>query len=78
MREARIESVHDDARRGLRAHFPVLDQRMNGAALAYLDNAATTQTPLPVLAAMNAFEQHERANIHRGVHTLSQRATEAF
>ncbi|HJV62462.1 MAG TPA: cysteine desulfurase [Albitalea sp.] len=46
--------------------------------MAYLDNAATTQTPLPVLAAMNAFEQHERANIHRGVHTLSQRATEAF
>ncbi|CAG1012808.1 cysteine desulfurase / selenocysteine lyase [Burkholderiaceae bacterium] len=62
----------------LRARFPVLAQRINGAPLAYLDNAATTQTPLDVLAAMTAFEQHDRANIHRGVHTLSQRATDAF
>ena len=61
-----------------RALFPVLDQQIHGAALAYLDNAATTQTPLPVLAAMRRFEAHDRANIHRGVHTLSQRATDAF
>lgn len=62
----------------LRALFPVLDQRIHGAALAYLDNAATTHMPLPVLAAMRRFEEHDRANIHRGVHTLSQRATDAF
>lgn len=62
----------------LRALFPVLDQQVNGAPLAYLDNAATTQTPLPVQHAMRDFEQHDRANIHRGVHTLSQRATDAF
>jgi cysteine desulfurase/selenocysteine lyase len=62
----------------LRALFPVLDQRVNGAPLAYLDNAATTQTPLPVQDAMRDFEQKARANIHRGVHTLSQRATDAF
>ena len=62
----------------LRALFPVLAQTVNGAPLAYLDNAATTQTPLPVQDAMRRFEQHDRANIHRGAHTLSQRATEAF
>ncbi len=62
----------------VRAQFPVLAQRIHGAALAYLDNAATTQVPLPVLEAMRRFETHDRANIHRGVHTLSQRATDAF
>lgn len=62
----------------VRALFPVLEQTVNGAPMAYLDNAATTQTPLPVLEAMRRFEQHDRANIHRGVHTLSQRATDAF
>lgn len=62
----------------LRDLFPVLAQRVHGAPLAYLDNAATTQMPLPVLDAMRDFEVHDRANIHRGVHTLSQRATDAF
>nr|WP_296446351.1 SufS family cysteine desulfurase [Rhodoferax sp. UBA5149] len=58
--------------------FPILAQRVNGQPLAYLDNAATTQTPRAVLDAMREFETHDRANIHRGVHTLSQRATDAF
>ena len=58
--------------------FPVLAQQIHGQPLAYLDNAATTQVPLTVLAAMRRFEDHDRANIHRGVHTLSQRATDAF
>lgn len=58
--------------------FPVLAQTVHGHPLAYLDNAATTQVPRPVLAAMRRFEEFERANIHRGVHTLSQRATDAF
>ncbi len=62
----------------LNAQFPVLAQRIHGKALAYLDNAATTQTPLAVLAAMRQVETHDRANIHRGVHTLSERATDAF
>lgn len=62
----------------LRDLFPVLAQRIHGAPLSYLDNAAMTQMPLPVLDAMRHFEQHDRANIHRGVHTLSQRATDAF
>lgn len=63
---------------GLRAQFPVLEQRIHGQPLAYLDNAATTHMPLAVLDALRAFEIHDRANIHRGVHTLSQRATDAF
>lgn len=58
--------------------FPVLAQTVHGQPLAYLDNAATTQVPQAVLAAMRHFEAHDRANIHRGVHTLSQRATDAF
>lgn len=62
----------------LRAQFPVLAQSIHGQPLAYLDNAATTQMPLPVLAALQQFETTQRANIHRGVHTLSQRATDAF
>lgn len=62
----------------LRARFPVLAQEINGAPLAYLDNAATTQSPLSVQDAVRHFEQHDRANIHRAVHTLSQRATDAF
>jgi cysteine desulfurase / selenocysteine lyase len=58
--------------------FPGLAQRVNGAPLAYLDNAATTHMPLAVLDAMRDFETTSRANIHRGVHTLSQRATDAY
>jgi cysteine desulfurase/selenocysteine lyase len=58
--------------------FPGLAQDVNGAALAYLDNAATTHMPLAVLDAMREFEATSRANIHRGVHTLSQRATDAY
>ena len=62
----------------LAADFPGLAQRVNGQPLAYLDNAASTHMPRPVLQAMADFEQRSRANIHRGVHTLSQRATDAF
>jgi cysteine desulfurase/selenocysteine lyase len=62
----------------LRAEFPVLAQSVNGAPLGYLDNAATTQMPLAVMEAMQRFDRHRRANIHRGVHTLSQRATDDF
>lgn len=60
------------------AQFPILAQRIHGLPLAYLDNAATTHMPLAVLGAISRFETHDRANIHRGVHTLSQRATDAF
>jgi cysteine desulfurase/selenocysteine lyase len=62
----------------IRERFPILTQRINGHPLVYLDNAATTQVPVAVLDAVRAFESTTRANIHRGVHTLSQRATDAF
>ncbi len=62
----------------LRVQYPALAQQVNGVALAYLDNAATTHMPAQVRRAMDEFECHDRANIHRGVHTLSQRATDDF
>lgn len=58
--------------------FPILSQRVNGEPLIYLDNAATTQKPHAVLEAMLRFYQEDNANIHRGVHTLSQRATALY
>ncbi len=62
----------------LRRDFPALDQRVHGKPLAYLDNAASAQTPQPVLDAMLDFYRRDRANVHRGVHELSQRATVAY
>ena len=62
----------------IRADFPVLHQQVNGKALAYLDNAASTQHPRQVIDAEAEYYRHDHANIHRGVHTLSQRATDAF
>ena len=73
-----LDTVRDLPLVDLRAQFPILAQSIHGHPLAYLDNAATTQTPLAVQQALLHFEQHDRANIHRGVHSLSQRATDAF
>ena len=61
-----------------RAEFPVLAQDVHGHPLVYLDNAATTQRPLAVLDAMASFHRTCNANVHRGVHTLSQQATDLF
>ena len=61
-----------------RAEFPALRQRVNGHRLVYLDNAATTHKPRVVLGALARFYERNNANVHRGVHSLSQRATEAF
>lgn len=65
-------------RETIRQQFPALDQEVNGKPLVYLDNAATTQRPKAVLAAMDDFYEADNANVHRGVHTLSQRATDRF
>jgi cysteine desulfurase/selenocysteine lyase len=62
----------------LRREFPLLGQQVNGKHLAYLDNGASTQRPQAVLDAVNFYETHLHANVHRGVHTLSQLATDAF
>ena len=62
----------------VRADFPALHQEIDGKPLVYLDNAATSQKPLAVLDAIDAFYRRDCANIHRGVHRLSQRATAAY
>ena len=63
---------------GLRAQFPILARTVGGKPLAYLDNAATTQKPRPVLDTLARYYAAGNANIHRGVHALSQDATEAY
>ena len=62
----------------IRNQFPVLDQQVYGKPLVYLDNAATTQKPLCVIERERDYYLHENCNMHRGVHYLSQKATEAY
>ncbi|MBT3449892.1 MAG: cysteine desulfurase [Bacteroidetes Order II. Incertae sedis bacterium] len=62
----------------IRADFPALHQEVNGQPLVYLDNAATAQKPRAVLDAISNYYERDNANVHRGVHTLSQRATDAY
>lgn len=61
---------------GIREEFPVLGREINGKPLVYLDNTATSQTPRRVVEAVDNVYYHHKANVHRGVHTLSQEATE--
>ena len=65
-----IESYRDD--------FPALQQEVNGYPLVYLDNAASAQQPRTVIDTVADYHRNDHANVHRGVHTLSQRATDAF
>ena len=65
-----IESIRKD--------FPILSRSVNGRPLVYFDNGATSQTPIPVVEAMNRVYYEYNSNIHRGVHTLSNIGTEAF
>ncbi len=60
------------------ADFPILHQEVNGKPLVYLDNAATSQKPLVVLETLRHYYEQDNANVHRGAHTLSVRATEAY
>src|SRR5262245_40136443 len=62
----------------VRRDFPILHQKVHGKPLVYLDNAATTQKPLPVIEALEHYYRHDNSNIHRGVHALSERATEHY
>lgn len=62
----------------LREDFPILRERAHGHALIYFDSAATTQKPRAVIEALRDFYEHDNANVHRGLHTLSARATEAY
>jgi cysteine desulfurase/selenocysteine lyase len=64
--------------RAIREDFPILHERAHGHPLIYFDNAATSQKPRAVMDALRNFYEHENANVHRGLHTLSSRATEAY
>ncbi len=71
-----VERPYDAAQ--VRRDFPILHQEINGYPLVYLDNAATTQKPECVIEAISNYYRRDNANVHRGVHTLSDRATHAF
>ncbi|HKS65932.1 MAG TPA: aminotransferase class V-fold PLP-dependent enzyme, partial [Candidatus Acidoferrales bacterium] len=62
----------------VRGDFPILHQQVHGHPLVYLDNAATTQKPQAVIDAIRNYYERDNANIHRGVHSLSERATEEY
>ncbi|GAA5170416.1 MULTISPECIES: cysteine desulfurase [Halomonadaceae] len=62
----------------VRRDFPILDRQVHGKPLVYLDNAATSQTPIPVIETLDHYYRHYNANIHRGLHTLADEATAAF
>lgn len=62
----------------IRTDFPILDQTVHGHPLVYFDNAATTQKPRAVIEALSHYYEHDNANVHRGLHELSARATDAY
>lgn len=62
----------------LRADFPILDQQVGGHPLIYMDNAATSQKPLSVIKGLTRYYERDNSNVHRGLHELSNRATEAY
>src|SRR5271166_5794938 len=62
----------------LRGDFPILDQKVHGKPLVYFDNAATSQKPRAVIDALVHYYEHDNANVHRGIHELSNRATHKF
>jgi len=64
--------------KGIKSDFPTLSQKVNGKELVYLDNAATTQKPKAVIKSIERYYNESNANIHRGVHTLSQKATNLY
>jgi cysteine desulfurase/selenocysteine lyase len=78
--EAAVPTRHEPAVNwsAIRADFPILDQKVHGQPLIYFDNAATTQKPRAVLDALRYYYEHDNANVHRGIHELSNRATAGF
>ena len=76
--EAQIESRKAVDWNKLRNDFPILDQKVHGHPLVYLDNAATSQKPRVVLEALNRYYETDNANVHRGIHELSHRSTVSF
>jgi cysteine desulfurase/selenocysteine lyase len=75
---SRPQPVDSDTELDLNKDFPALQQDVNGQRLVYLDSAASAQQPSVVIEAVRHYQQHDHANVHRGVHTLSHRATEIY
>src|ERR1700693_5695076 len=79
MRLAEVHNHPDDLQAQFwRTDFPILKTKIHGRPLVYLDNAATTQKPLAVIDTERNYYSNYNANVHRGIHTLSQRATDAY
>jgi cysteine desulfurase/selenocysteine lyase len=76
--ESRVGNAAQRSWKAIRDDFPALDQEVGGSPLSYLDNAASSQSPQSVIDRMTAYQSGEHSNVHRGVHTLSRRATDAF
>jgi cysteine desulfurase/selenocysteine lyase len=74
----RAKGLHSFDVASVRRDFPILNESIHGKPLVYLDNAATAQKPLAVIDSVNHYYRHDNANIHRGVHLLSERATDAY
>src|SRR5699024_5553617 len=64
--------------RAIREQFPILDQKVNGHPLVYLDSSATAQKPVQVIEAVDQYYRQTNSNVHRGVHTLGSRATDLY
>src|SRR5579862_6687965 len=64
--------------KSLRKDFPILDQKVHGQPLIYFDNAATSQKPRAVIETLDHYYERDNANVHRGIHELSNRATAGF
>ncbi|MEE1130494.1 MAG: cysteine desulfurase [Caryophanon sp.] len=62
----------------IKSYFPILNQEINGSPLVYLDSAATSQKPIQVIEAVKSYYELDNSNVHRGVHTLGNRATDAY
>ena len=73
-----MRDLENDFWTGIRSDFPILDQQVNGHPLIYFDNAATSQKPRTVIAKLRTFYESDNANVHRGLHELSNRATAAY
>ena len=70
--------MHQPDWSALRRDFPILDQTVHGRPLVYLDSAASAQRPRAVIDAITRYYEHDHANVHRGIHELSNRATAAY
>ena len=62
----------------IKSYFPILNQEVNGHPLVYLDSAATSQKPIQVIEAISNYYNLDNSNVHRGVHTLGNRATDSY